>query len=441
MNIKKSLILFFIISLLFSFFQFPAVSEEKKEVFLMKVKGPIGPVTAHYIERVLNRAKNEDGMCLVIEIDTPGGLMDSMKEIMQDIINSDVPVVVYVSPRGASSTSAGVFITLSAHVAAMAPNTNIGAAHPVMIGQEGEQKMSDEMKDKITNDSVALLKTTAEEKGRNVEWAEKAVRESVSATEKEALELNAIDLIADDIDDLLSKIDGLEVKTVDGPVVLKTKNAPRVEVPMNSSEEFLNVLSNPNIAYILIMLGTYGLIYELANPLSIFPGVVGGICIILAFFALGTLPVNYAGLALLVFSFVLFIIELKTPTHGILTAGGIISLILGSIFLFNTDMPYYRVSPLLIAGVVIATVLFFCIILAFVVRTFKKQVTTGQEGIIGLTGTVKTPLEPKGRIMVRGELWNAITMGKYLQKGERAVIKKVEGLKVYVEPLEKGVEE
>jgi len=363
--------------------------------------------------------------------------MDSMKDIMQDIINSEIPVIVYVYPRGASATSAGVFITLSAHVAAMAPNTNIGAAHPVMLGQEGEQKMSDEMKDKITNDSVALLKTTAEEKGRNIEWAEKAVRESVSATEKEALELKAIDLIAADLDDLLKSVDGREIKTVKGPVVLKTAGAKVREIPMSAGENFLNVLSNPNIAYILIMLGTYGLIYELANPLSIFPGVVGGICIILAFFALGTLPVNYAGLALIVFAFLLFIIELKAPTHGILTAGGIISLILGSIFLFNADTPHYRVSPLLIGAVVIITLVFFLVILGFVLKTFKKQVTTGREGFIGMKGTVKTPLEPQGRIMVRGELWTAVTTGKYLKKGDEVVIKKIEGLKLYVEPAEK----
>jgi len=439
MLLKRTLILFFIIvTMIICSFHFPAVAETEKEVFIISVDGPIGPVSAHYIERALKKANKEDAMCLVIQIDTPGGLMDSMKEIMQDIINSDVPVIVFVSPRGASATSAGVFITLSAHIAVMAPNTNIGAAHPVMVGQDGEQPMSDEMKDKITNDSVALLKTTAEGKGRNVEWAEKAVRESVSATENEALKLKVVDMICDDIDDLLATVDGMEVETVDGKRILQTKNAPRLEIPMTSSENFLDVLSNPNIAYILIILGTYGLIYELANPLSIFPGVVGGICMILAFFALGTLPVNYAGLALIIFSFLLFIIDIKAPSHGILTAGGIISLILGSIFLFNTDVPYYRVSPLLIATVVLTTVIFFLVIIALCIRTFKNKVTTGQEGLIGLTGKVKVPLEPQGQILVRGELWKAVTQGRYIKKDEEAVIKKVEGLTVYVDPPEKS---
>lgn len=402
----------------------------------MKIKGPIGPVTDTYFKRALEEAKANDAMCLVVEMDTPGGLMDSMKDIMQKIINSEIPVVVYVSPGGASATSAGVFITLSAHVAAMAPNTNIGAAHPVMIGENGEQQMSKEMKEKITNDSVALIKTTADKKGRNMEWAEKAVRESVSATEKEALQLKVVDLVAANLTELLKSIDGLKIETVKGTVFLKTSGAIIKEIPMSSTEKFLNVLSNPNVAYILIILGTYGLIYELASPMSIFPGVVGGICIILAFFALGTLPVNYAGLALLVFAFILFIIDIKAPTHGILTAGGIISMILGSIFLFNSDLPFYQVSWSIILGVVGTTTVFFVFIITTVLRSHKKKVTTGVEGLAGQKGIVKNPLEPKGQIMLDGALWRAITTGRYVKEGEEVVVKKVDGLTVYVEPYE-----
>ncbi len=402
----------------------------------MKMKGPIGPVTDTYFKRALNEAKANDAMCLVVEMDTPGGLMDSMKDIMQKIINSEIPVVVYVSPGGASATSAGVFITLSAHVAAMAPNTNIGAAHPVMIGENGEQQMSKEMKEKITNDSVALIKTTADKKGRNMEWAEKAVRESVSATEKEALQLKVVDLVAANLTELLKSIDGLKIETVKGTVFLKTSGAIIKEIPMSITEKFLNVLSNPNVAYILIILGTYGLIYELASPMSIFPGVVGGICIILAFFALGTLPVNYAGLALLVFAFILFIIDIKAPTHGILTAGGIISMILGSIFLFNSDLPFYQVSWSIILGVVGTTTVFFVFIITTVLRSHKKKVTTGVEGLAGQKGIVKNPLEPKGQIMLDGALWRAVTAGRYVKEGEEVVVKKVEGLTVYVEPCE-----
>ncbi|MEQ8222910.1 MAG: nodulation protein NfeD [Candidatus Eremiobacterota bacterium] len=402
----------------------------------MKIKGPIGPVTDTYFKRVLNEAKENDAMCLVVEMDTPGGLMDSMKDIMQKIINSEIPVIVYVSPGGASATSAGVFITLSAHVAAMAPNTNIGAAHPVMIGENGEQQMSKEMKEKITNDSVALIKTTAEKKGRNMEWAEKAVRESVSATEKEALQLKVVDLIAGNLTELLKNIDGYKIDTLKGTVILKTSGAIIKEIPMSSTEKFLDVLSNPNVAYILIILGTYGLIYELASPMAIFPGVVGGICIILAFFALGTLPVNYAGLALLVFAFILFIIDIKAPTHGFLTAGGIVSMILGSLFLFNSDLPFYQVSWSIILGVVGMTTIFFVFIITTVLRSHKKKVTTGVEGLAGQKGIVKSPLEPKGQIMLDGALWRAITAGRYIKEGEEVVVKKVEGLTVYVEPCE-----
>ncbi len=402
----------------------------------MKIKGPIGPVTDTYFKRALNEAKANDAMCLVVEMDTPGGLMDSMKDIMQKIINSEIPVVVYVSPGGASATSAGVFITLSAHVAAMAPNTNIGAAHPVMIGENGEQQMSKEMKEKITNDSVALIKTTADKKGRNMEWAEKAVRESVSATEKEALQLKVVDLVAANLTELLKSIDGLKIETVRGTVFLKTSGVIIKEIPMSITEKFLNVLSNPNVAYILIILGTYGLIYELASPMSIFPGVVGGICIILAFFALGTLPVNYAGLALLVFAFILFIIDIKAPTHGILTAGGVISMILGSIFLFNSDLPFYQVSWSIILGVVGTTTVFFVFIITTVLRSHKKKVTTGVEGFTGQKGIVKNSLEPKGQIMLDGALWRAITTGRYVKEGEEVVVKKVDGLTVYVEPYE-----
>jgi membrane-bound serine protease (ClpP class) len=376
-------------------------------------------------------------MCLVVEMDTPGGLMDSMKDIMQKIINSEIPVVVYVYPKGASSTSAGVFITLSAHVAAMAPNTNIGAAHPVMIGENGEQQMSKEMKEKITNDSVALIKTTAEKKGRNMEWAEKAVRESVSATESEALQLKVVDLIAGDLTELLKSIDGFKIDTAKGTVVLKTSGAIIKDMPMSITEKFLNILSNPNVAYILVILGTYGLIYELASPMAIFPGVVGGICIILAFFALGTLPVNYAGLALLVFAFILFIIDIKAPTHGILTAGGIVSMTLGSIFLFNSDLPYYQVSWSIILGVVGMTTIFFVFIITTVIRSYKKKVTTGAEGLLGQKGIVKIPLEPKGQIMLDGALWCAITAGRYVKEGEEVIVKKVDGLTVSVEVYEK----
>jgi len=431
--IIKRILIAFIILLLTSF---PVFSKDSGSVYVMKIKGPIGPVTDTYFKRVLEEAKEHDAMCLVVEMDTPGGLMDSMKDIMQKIINSEIPVVVYVSPGGASATSAGVFITLSAHVAAMAPNTNIGAAHPVMIGENGEQQMSKEMKEKITNDSVALIKTTADKKGRNMEWAEKAVRESVSATEKEALQLKVVDLVAANLTELLKSIDGLKIETVKGTVVLNTSGAIIKEIPMSSTEKFLDVLSNPNVAYILIILGTYGLIYELASPMSIFPGVVGGICIILAFFALGTLPVNYAGLALLVFAFILFIIDIKAPTHGILTAGGIISMILGSVFLFNSDLPFYQVSWGIILGVVGMTTIFFVFIITTVLRSHKKKVTTGVEGFTGQKGIVKNPLEPKGQIMLDGALWRAITTGRYVKEGEEVVVKKVDGLTVYVEPYE-----
>jgi len=408
-------------------------------IYVIEVKGPINPIVTKYFERVLKKAIQDKAECLVVELDTPGGLLTSMRTILQDIVNSPLPIVMYVYPRGAQSASAGVFITMAAHIAAMAPNTNIGAAHPVMIGGGGEEpKLSNEMKEKITNDAVALIKTTTEQRGRNVAWAEKAVRKSISATEKEALKLKVIDIVAVDLKDLLKQINNRKVVTIKGKVTLHTKPNIIEFIPMSSQERFLHTLSDPNLAYILLTLGIYGLIYELASPGAILPGVVGGICLILALFSLGSLPVNYAGLGLILLSFILFILDIKAPTHGILTIGGVISMTLGSLMLFNADMPYYQVSKGLIGGVVLFTLVFFLIAIGAVVHSMKKPSVTGKEGLIGEIAVVRNRLSPKGKVFVMGEIWQAVSDdGSYVEEGEEVVIKKVEGFKLFVKPISK----
>jgi len=307
------------------------------QVMVITVQGVINPVSSEYIKKSIEEA-NEQGMeALVIELDTPGGLDTSMRSIIKVINVSEVPVVVYVAPSGARAASAGVFITMAAHIAAMAPGTNIGAAHPVGIGG----KMDKTMVEKVTNDAVAYIKSIAERRGRNVKWAEDAVRNSVSITAREALKLGVIDLVSKDIGDLLDRIDGMKVKTPAGEKVLHTRGASVVRKQMGLRLKILALISNPNIAYILMLLGFYGLFFEFTNPGSIFPGVVGGICLILAFYAFQTLPVNYAGLLLIVLAVILFVLEIKITSGGVLTIGGIISMIIGSIMLFESPDPFY----------------------------------------------------------------------------------------------------
>ncbi|HDK36022.1 MAG TPA: nodulation protein NfeD, partial [Bacteroidetes bacterium] len=334
------------------------------QVNVIQVKGVINPVSAKFIVESIDKAEEAKAECLVIELDTPGGLMTSMRQIIERFLSSKVPIVVYVYPQGARAASAGVFITYAANIAAMAPSTNIGAAHPVTIGGGGPGSAPDTsgrstMMEKITNDAVAYIKTLADKRHRNVKWAEEAVRKSVSITEKEALKINVINYIAPSLDSLLAMIDGEKVNLNGKTVILNTKNASIVYEKMNWRYRILDKLSDPNIAYIFLLLGMYGLIFELSNPGAILPGVVGVIFLILAFFAMQTLPINYAGLALMLFGVVLFILEIKITSYGLLTIGGIVSMTLGSLMLFQSPYPFLKVSLGVIIPGVLVTALFF----------------------------------------------------------------------------------
>jgi len=403
---------------------------------VLLAKGVINPVLADYIERGIELAEENNALAVIIQMDTPGGLDTSMRDIIKDIVNARVPVVVYVSPSGARAASAGVFITMAAHVAVMAPNTAIGAAHPVSIGTEGEEGVSETMEEKVVNDAAAYIRSIAEAHGRNMEWAEQAVRESVSATEQEALELNVIDLVAPDLDSLVVQLDGREVIMLGGNVVtLDTQGVTINYIKMNVMEDFLYAISDPNIALILLSLATLGITAEIFNPGLIFPGVLGAISGLLAFYSLGMLPVNYAGVLLVVLAFGLFIAEVFTTTFGLFTAGGITSLVIGSLILFKGG-PLFQVSPWLIAVIVILVVAIFALVINRVIRAHHRQASTGREELIGKTAVVKVALKPEGTIFFKGERWSAISDKGRVEPGEAVTITRVDGLKLYVSKKE-----
>ncbi len=383
---------------------FPVAAHAAKgEVYVIKVAGTINPGLAEYLIRSMEKASREGAGCLVIQLDTPGGLALSMRSIVMAMLACEIPVVVYVSPSGARAASAGVMITLASDIAAMAPGTNIGAAHPVNLGQK---EMDKAMAEKVVNDMVAYTKSISEKRGRNSEWAEKAIRESVSVTEKEALDLKVIDLIAEDLDDLIEKINGRELKEKG---TLRTRGVKRVILTESLRDKILKTLSDPNIAYLLMMIGMAGLYFELSHPGAIFPGVIGAISLILAFFAFQTLPVNYAGILLIAFALVLFILEMKVTSYGLLSLGGIISLFLGSLMLFDGDggAPELRLSWRVLIPTVIMVSGFFVVVASLVFRSQISKPRTGDKGLIGEVGVVKERLAPRGRVFVHGELWNA----------------------------------
>ena len=408
----------------------PKENNGVKRVVVISVDGSINPSSAEYINSGIKRAREENAECLIIKLNTPGGLLKSTRIIVTEILNSDIPVVVFVYPGGSQAASAGVFITLAAHIAAMAPGTNIGAAHPVTM--QGEQDSI--MNEKATNDAAAFIRTISEKRAGNIKWAEDAVRKSVSITETEALKGGVIDTIAISVQDLLEKIDEKEISLSSGKKVLDTKNAEVMNIEMNFQEKILDLLSDPNIAYILFMIGIYGIMFELYNPGSIFPGVIGGISLIIAFYSLHTLPVNYAGLALIIFAVILFIAEIKVVSHGILTIGGIISLILGSIMLIDTEstLEVIKISWQIILVIVIFTSAFFIFAIGFGIKAQSRKPTTGIEGIIGEIGETISNLEPEGQIRVHGELWNAESLDGAINKGIKVKVTQVSNLKLMV---------
>jgi membrane-bound serine protease (ClpP class) len=373
-------------------------------VATVQIDGVISPVTLRLVETALARAQTDRAQALVIQLDTPGGLERSMRAICQRLLNAEIPVIVWVGPTGARAASAGVFITLAAHVAAMAPATNIGAAHPVAVGG-GVDK---ESMRKIENDAAAFVRTIALERGRNADWAEKAVRQSVSITEREAVKLGVVDLIADSIPDLLAKVDGRTVKTAKGTVTLATKDAVAKPIEIGVRDRFLNIITDPNVAYVLMMLGTLGLIFELSNPGAVLPGVIGGISLILAFFAFQSLPINFAGMLLILFAIVLFIAEVKVVSHGVLAIGGVVAMALGSLMLYDEPESGFRVSWLVIIPTVAVTAGIFLLALTAGVRAFARRPQLGAEALIGAAGSAAGPLTPEGQIKLQGEIWRAV---------------------------------
>lgn len=411
-------------------------------VDVVVARGVVNPTLAGFLSRAIDQAERDGVTALVIELDTPGGLDSAMRQINQRILASSVPVIVYVAPPGGRAGSAGVYISYAAHLAAMAPNTNIGSATPVAMGQGGESKLSDEMRNKVTNDAAAYLRSLAERRGRNAEWAERAVREAVNVTEQEALRLGVVNFVAVDLRDLLRQADGALVDTMAGQVRLESANASIRRLEMSWVEAFLHAISDPTIAYILLSLGTMGIFLELSNPGAILPGVVGGICLLLGFYALGTLPVNYAGLLLMGFALLLFVADLFAPSHGILTVGGIIAFVLGSLLLFDRPEagPWLSVSIWAIAGVTVVFALFFGLVVGAVARSHGRKAVTGREGLVGQVGRVRNPLEPAGMIFVDGALWEAVSEAGSVPRGERVTVVAVDGLSLRVRPVTDSAE-
>ncbi len=408
--------------------------DSNPKVIVISVDGSINPSSAEYIHSGIKKAETMNAECLIIKLNTPGGLLKSTRVIVTDLLSSNVPVIVYVAPGGAQAASAGVFITLAAHIAVMAPGTNIGAAHPVAL--QGQQDSI--MNEKATNDAAAFIRTISEKRSRNIKWAEDAVRKSFSITETEALKEKVIDMIAVSVQDLLEKIHGRELTTQSGNKILNTRNAEIVNIEMNFQQKILDILSDPNIAYILFMIGLYGIMFELYNPGTIFPGVVGAISLILAFYSMHTLPINYAGLALIILAVILFIAEIKVISHGLLTIGGIISLVLGSIMLIDTEstLEVLEISWQVILVTVIFTTAFFLFAIGFGIKAQLRKPTTGIEGLIGEVGEALSDLNPEGLVRVHGELWNAESLDGPIVTGTKIKVSGIENLKLKVRKVQ-----
>ncbi len=398
-------------------------------VYLLDITSEIGPVTNKRIQEAIETAEENDAEALLITLDTPGGLTKSTWSIDKAILNSHVPVIVYIAPAGARAGSAGVFITYAAHFAAMAPGTNIGAAHPV--SGDG-QKTDSTMNEKVTNDAVASIQAMAEKRGRNREWAERAVRESVSITDNEALTHGVVNVRAASRKELYAALDGRKAETPAGTRTLHLGNVQEEPLDITFIEKILQIIASPDIAFLLLSVGGLGLILELYNPGAILPGVIGGISLILAFFALQTLPINIAGLLLIVFALILFIAEIKVVSYGLLTVGGIISLILGGLFLFDSVDPTIHVSATMISSVAIGLAGIFGAVIYFVARTHRKRVFTGAEGMVGIIGVARSPLAPDGMALVAGELWRARSAEGSIEQGEAVVVERVDGLSLLV---------
>ena len=427
--IKKSarkvyLVLVFILVVVF----YPHFSQAN-EVYLLEVEEIISPAVSELIATTLEKAKQNNSPFIIIQLDTPGGLATAMYQIVKGILNSPVPVIVYIAPSGARAASAGAIITLAAHISAMAPGTNIGAAHPVTLGT----KIPEKMEEKVVNDMVAYVKSIAKKRGRNVKVAEKMVRKSVSLTASEALKQRVIDIMADSLPELLKKIKGRKVSTIVGKMVIPDENIQIKEIKGGLRYNILRILSNPNIAYLLMMIGLAGLYFELAHPGAVLPGVIGAISLILAFFAFQTLPVDYAGILLIILGIIFFILELKITSYGLLTVAAIFCYSLGSIMLFHQAPGYLRISWRVLWPTLALISGFFIGIITLVVKAQRTRMKIGEQALIGEVGEVKEGIRPGevGKIFVHGEYWNAESEQTILP-GEKAEVIGVKGLKLIV---------
>lgn len=400
----------------------------QNEINVLKVEGIISPVVAEYITGGIDKASNRNSIALIIQMDTPGGLDKSMRIIIKKILNSEIPIIVYVAPSGSRAASAGTYITLAAHIAAMAPGTNMGAATPVALGAS---KIDEEMKKKLQNDAAAYIRSIAEKRGRNSKWAEEAVRKSVSISETEALKKGVIDLIANDLSELLKKIDKKKVTIGSKTYTINTKGVKIEYIDMEWRQKILSVISNPNIAFLLIILGFYGLFFELSNPGVVFPGLIGAIALILGGYALQLLPINYAGLLLIILAIIMFLLEIKVVSYGALTMGGIASMVIGSIMLIDSPLPFLRISLKIIIPMALATAAFFFFLFGAAIRTHQKKAVTGTEGLMGEVGIAQEDIEKGGNVFIHGEIWDAIS-NMPLKKGEKIKVIKVKGLKLFV---------
>ncbi|MGA7459456.1 MAG: nodulation protein NfeD [Candidatus Korobacteraceae bacterium] len=399
-------------------------------VVKIRVDDTIQPISAEYIDRAIEQARQTNADAVLIELHTPGGLVDSTREIIEKILNSPVPVIVYVAPTGANAASAGFFILESADIAAMAPGTNTGAAHPVTLGGE---KMDDVMKEKVENDSAAFMRSFVGPRGRNVPLAESAVRESKSWTDQEALQQHLIDIVAKDQDDLFKQISGRTIKRFDGKQVkLDLVGAKVDEMPMTLRQRILDFLLDPNIAFLVLAVGALALYAEFNHPGAVVPGVVGVIFILLALFALNLLPTRYAAFTLIMAAFVLFVLEAKFGTHGILGLGGIACLTLGGLLLVDGPIPEMRVNIWVALGVSVPLGAITVFLMSIALRARRNKVVTGEQGMIGAVGEARTDIDPEGKVFVLGELWNAHAPTR-VGIGDHVVVRKVEGLALEVE--------
>lgn len=412
------------------FFWFASPVFAASQIVVLKISGAINPAVAEFVSQEIHQANEEQQALIILNMDTPGGLDTSMRQIIKKIQSSHVPVASYVSPSGSRAASAGTFITMASHIAAMAPGTNIGAAHPVnMMGGDGEQETT--LKKKVVNDAAAYIRSLAELRNRNSQWAELAVVKSVSISAEEAKRLNVIDLIAGNVEALVLAIDGREIQTASGPMTLKTDGLEIVYHEMSPRLKMLDIISNPNVAYVLMMIGMVGLYFEMSNPGLIFPGVIGAISMVLSLYAMQTLPIDYVGLLLVLLGVLFFIAEIGVMSYGLLSLAGVVSMFLGSTMLIDSEDPAMQISQAILYPTLGLVIAFSIGILVFATRTRNLKKQGGADGMSGETGIVKETLNPHGSILVHGELWEAECEGMIME-GEHVIVESVKGLKVRV---------